>query len=57
MKRSISCAAVLALACGSLAMGFGGPPWMKLDQAKAAASALAKPIVVYATVNYKAEGC
>ena len=57
MKRTISCAAVLALACGSLAMSYGGPPWLKLDNAKATALATGKPIVVFATVNYKAEGC
>ena len=57
MKRSLACTAVVALACGSLAMSFGGPPWMKLDNAKVAAQASGKPIAVYATVNANAEGC
>ena len=50
--------AILA-ACAALGMtAAGGPPWMKLDRAKAGASETGKPIAVYATVDGKdASGC
>jgi hypothetical protein len=57
MKLRVARVAVLALACAGVSMTFGGPPWMKLDAAKAMAAASGKPIAVYATVNSKAEGC
>lgn len=56
MKRAPVSFVVLAGLAG-IALSFGGPPWQKLDAAKAAASASGLPIAVYATVNAKAEGC
>src|SRR5688572_27036729 len=49
--------AILA-ACAGLGMSAGGPPWLKLDRAKAAAVESGKPLAVYATVDGKdASGC
>lgn len=50
---------VILAACAGLAMSpAGGPPWMKLDKAKAAAAETGKPLAVYATVDGKdASGC
>jgi hypothetical protein len=49
--------AILA-ACAGIAMAPVGPPWMKLDRAKAFAQETGKPIAVYATVDAKdASGC
>ena len=56
MKRAPVQFVVLAGLAG-IAMSFGGPPWQKLDGARAAAATSGLPIAVYATVNAKAEGC
>ncbi len=56
MKRAPVKFLILA-ACAGIGMTFGGPPWQKLDAAKAASSVSGLPIAVYATVNAKAEGC
>ena len=50
---------VVLAACAGLAMSpAGGPPWVKLDKARAAAADSGKLIAVYATVDGKdASGC
>jgi len=49
--------AILA-ACAGIGMTAGGPPWMKLDRARAEAQATGKLLAVYATVDGKdASGC
>jgi hypothetical protein len=57
MKRVSKRIAILVAVAG-VGMSFsGGPQWMKLDAARAASVNTGLPIAVYATVNYKAEGC
>ena len=51
MKRSATFA-ILAAGAG-IAMAAGGPPWMKLDAARAAAQDSGKLLAVYATVDGK----
>jgi hypothetical protein len=55
----LSAKLVVLAACAGLAMSpAGGPPWMKLDKAKAVAAETGKPLAVYATVDGKdASGC
>jgi len=49
--------AILA-ACAGMAMSAGGPPWVKLDRARAEAQQTGKLLAVYATVDGKdASGC
>jgi hypothetical protein len=55
--RSVSKRFVILAAVAGLGMSFSGPPWVKLDIAKATSQNSGQLIAVYATVNYKAESC
>jgi hypothetical protein len=56
MKGSVKFA-ILATLVG-IGMTAGGPPWVKLDRARALAQETGKPLAVYATVDGKdASGC
>ena len=56
MKGSVKFAILAALV--GIGMTAGGPPWQKLDRAKALAQETGKPLAVYATVDGKdASGC
>lgn len=49
--------ALAFLAVAGLALAGGDVKWMKLEQAKAAASATGKPICVYSQVDAEGKGC
>lgn len=55
--KSVSKKFVVLAALAGLGMSFSGPPYVKLDVAKATAQQTGMLIAVYATVNYKAESC
>lgn len=56
MTRKVLTTTAMVALCSGLAMA-GGPVWIKWELARQQASAMLKPIFVYATVNSKAEGC
>ena len=54
----LSAKVVILAACAGIGMTFGGPPWTKLDKAKAMAQESGRAIAVFATVDGKdASGC